>query len=65
MNDFYGADLFEQVIKDPFKYRGKGRSRKTDYITVREASKKFNTFWNEYLKLKIKQIYPPVKIKIE
>lgn len=63
MNDFYSLDLFEQMIKNPFKYRGKGRPRKIDYITIREAYKKYNKYWNQYLDLKIKQIFPLIKIK--
>ena len=41
---FYGDSLFEApTIIDREKYQGKGRPRKTDYISVIQAQKKINS----------------------
>ena len=37
---FYGAGLLEQLLLDPFKYRGRGRPRKIDYSTLKEIQEK-------------------------
>lgn len=37
MDDFYSDGLFDCVVLDRTKYRGKGRPRKTDYISLTEA----------------------------
>lgn len=36
-------------ILNRFTYKGKGRPRKTDYITVEEAQKILNKLMNDYL----------------
>ena len=33
-SNFWSKSLFESKMLDPFKYRGKGRPRKTDYSSM-------------------------------
>ena len=42
-DEFYGVSIMDQVIIDRFKYKGKGRPRKVDYISIREAQRQLNT----------------------
>ena len=44
---YYGDGLMgEKIIIDRRKYKGLGRPRKSDYITLKEAQKQINGFMN-------------------
>lgn len=40
--DFFGAGFMEFLVIDRWKYKGRGRPRKTDYITIAKAWQKIN-----------------------
>lgn len=42
-DQFYSPGLLGIELLDPFKYRGRGRPRSSDYTTLVEAQKKLNT----------------------
>lgn len=50
ISDLYGVSIFEQkTIINRLQYKGKGRPRKSDYITFMEAQKMMNTLYSQYL----------------
>lgn len=52
----YGDGLFEApIIVDREKYQGRGRPRKTDYISVIQAQRKIN----QYRNLMINKMFVP------
>ena len=53
MKDLYGDSMFDSPVKDPEKYRGRGRPRKTDYTTARFIQRRINEIFNNYLNKKL------------
>lgn len=49
INYIYGEDLLNVTLKDPTKYRGKGRPRKSDYSPLIVIQRKNNILMNKYL----------------
>ena len=50
----YGSSLMEERnIIDRFKYKGRGRPRNEDYITIEEAQKKLNRLRADYIEMQM------------
>jgi len=53
MENYYGETLFTDIaIINRVKYKGRGRPRLIDYMSLREAQKQVNTLYNMSLSRK-------------
>lgn len=48
-DEFYSQSVIELRILNRFTYKGKGRPRKTDYITIKEAMNQVVIVHNMFL----------------
>lgn len=44
--EFYGVGIIDKLHLDYFKYKGRGRPKKTDYSPLSELQRKINTLVN-------------------
>ena len=51
--DFYGQSLLDRKIVNPNTYKGRGRPRATDYITILKAQMLWNRDYNKFLDSRI------------
>lgn len=56
-DDFYGVSMYDCFVLNRLTYKGRGRPRKTDYISVKELLKKINRAVDSYLKATYKHYY--------
>lgn len=61
---FYTDSLFDAPILDPYKYKGKGRPKKTDYSPMTEVMSKSYLELNKQFLLKTRAIINTKNVKL-
>lgn len=61
-DEVWSGSIHDTLLIDRFKYKGHGRPMKSDYITVSEATRKYNSLFNAYLDVMRKKTYTAVKL---